>query len=282
MSIDNARSDTVVGVADLKIGNGEPITIIAGVNVLEDLETALTVGEVFRETCDGLGIPYIFKASYDKANRSSADSFRGPGLDDGLALLQRVKQTLGVPILTDVHTPEQCAVVSEVADVLQIPAFLVRQTDLVRAAAATSRPLHLKKMQIMAPEDMYSVARKCIQFGAKGIMLCERGTAFGYHRLVVDIVGLAELRDYGLPTTLDVTHSLQLPGSLGNASGGRGHFSEQLAMAGAALGLAAIFIESYPNPAEARCDGPSAVPLERVPKLLRRIKEMDEYVKSQD
>jgi 2-dehydro-3-deoxyphosphooctonate aldolase (KDO 8-P synthase) len=179
--------------------------------VIEDLETALTVGEVFRETCDGLGIPYTFKAFYDKANRSSPDSFRGPGLDDGLALLRRVKQTLGVPILTDVHTPEQCAPVSEVADVLQIPAFLVRQTDLIRAAAATSRPLHLKKMQIMAPEDVYSVARNCIQFDAKGIMLCERGIAFGYHRLVVDIVGRAELRDYGLPTTLVVTHSLQLP-----------------------------------------------------------------------
>jgi 2-dehydro-3-deoxyphosphooctonate aldolase (KDO 8-P synthase) len=195
-------------------------------------------------------------------------------------MLSRIKHTLGSPILTDVHTPEQAGLVAEVADVIQIPAFLVRQTDLIQAAAMTGRPLHLKKMQIMAPDDMLAVARKCIGFGAREILLCERGSAFGYHNLVVDIVGLAEMRQYGLPTVLDVTHSLQLPGSLGHATGGRGAFAEQLASAGAALRLAAIFLESYPDPAAAPCDGPSAIPLDLIPRFLHRIKRIDELVKS--
>jgi 2-dehydro-3-deoxyphosphooctonate aldolase (KDO 8-P synthase) len=269
-----------VKVADRKIGNGEPIAIIGGVNVLDNIDTALRVGEQFQKVCQKLDIPYVFKASYDKANRSSADSFRGPGMENGLAMLSRIKSTLGSPVLTDVHTPEQAGPVAEVADVIQIPAFLVRQTDLVQAAAMTKRPLHLKKMQMMAPDDMLTVARKCIGFGAQEILLCERGSAFGYHNLIVDIVGLAELCQYGLPTVLDVTHSLQLPGSLGHATGGRGSFSQQLAAAGTALRLAAIFVESYPDPENAPCDGPSAIPLELIPRFLNKIKRIDELVKS--
>jgi 2-dehydro-3-deoxyphosphooctonate aldolase (KDO 8-P synthase) len=267
--------------AGIEFGNDRPAVVIGGVNVLENTDISLRVGEAFRSATAEIGVPYLFKASFDKANRSSVDSYRGPGLDAGLAMLARVKRDLGVPVVTDVHAPEQCAPVAEVADVLQIPAFLVRQTDLLAAAAATGRPLHLKKSQMMAPADMRAVAEKCGKLGATRVMLCERGTFFGYHRLVVDVLGLAEMCRYGLPTTLDVTHALQLPGSEGSATGGRGEYARQLAMAGAALGLAGIFIEAHPAPERAPCDGASATRLADVPGLLRAVKRIDDFVKSQ-
>ncbi|MFE6688553.1 3-deoxy-8-phosphooctulonate synthase [Streptomyces sp. NPDC057743] len=267
-------------VAGIELGNDRPAVILGGVNVLEDLDTALRVGEAFRTSADRLGLPYVFKASFDKANRSSARSFRGPGFDDGLAMLARVKRELDVPLVTDVHTAEQCAPAAEVVDLLQIPAFLVRQTDLIHAAAATGRPLHLKKMQMMAPEDMRTVADKCARAGAAGVVLCERGTAFGYHHLVVDMVGLARMREFGPPVTLDVTHALQLPGALGESAGGRGQFAPHLARAGTALGLAGLFIEAHPNPDQAPCDGPCATATADLPALLRHIKEIDDLVKA--
>ncbi|KUL37569.1 2-dehydro-3-deoxyphosphooctonate aldolase [Streptomyces sp. NRRL F-4489] len=267
------------GAGGIALGNDRPAVVIGGVNVLEDLDTALRVGEVFRTTTERLGLPYVFKASFDKANRSSARSYRGPGPDDGLAMLARVKQELDVPLVTDVHTAGQCAPAAEVADLLQIPAFLVRQTDLIHAAAATGRPLHLKKMQMMAPEDLRTAAEKCARAGATGVVLCERGTAFGYHHLVVDMVGLARMREFGPPVTLDVTHALQLPGALGDAAGGRGRYAAPLARAGTALGLAGLFIEAHPDPGRAPCDGPSATAIADLPDLLRQIKEVDELVK---
>ncbi|WKX69371.1 3-deoxy-8-phosphooctulonate synthase [Streptomyces sp. XD-27] len=269
-------------VAGIEFGNDRSAVILGGVNVLEDLETSLRVGEVFRTATDELGLPYVFKASFDKANRSSAHSFRGPGLDEGLAMLARIKRELDVPVVTDVHAAEQCAPAAEVADLLQIPAFLVRQTDLIHAAAATGRPLHLKKMQMMAPEDMRTAAEKCARVGAAGVVLCERGTAFGYHHLIVDIVGLARMREIGPPVTLDVTHALQLPGALGDAAGGRGGYAAELARAGVAVGLAGVFIEAHPDPTRAPCDGPSATALADVPGLLRQIKQLDDLTKAMD
>ncbi|MFF4602843.1 3-deoxy-8-phosphooctulonate synthase [Streptomyces sp. NPDC001339] len=266
-------------IAGIELGNDLPAAILGGVNVLEDVDTSLRVGEVFRTAAEELGMPYVFKASFDKANRSAPHSYRGPGLDDGLAMLARVKQELAVPVITDVHTAEQCSPVAEVADLLQVPAFLVRQTDLVHAAAATGRPVHLKKMQMMAPEEMRTAADKCARAGAVGVVLCERGTSFGYHNLVVDTVGLAHMREFGPPVTLDITHALQLPGHLGTATGGRGRYAASLARAGTAIGLAGLFVEAHPDPAHAPCDGPSATPLADVPAILRQIRQVDELVK---
>ncbi|GAB3672728.1 3-deoxy-8-phosphooctulonate synthase [Actinocorallia lasiicapitis] len=263
-----------------RVANDAPLTVLGGVNVLEDLDTALRVGEVFRRECERQSLGYVFKASFDKANRSSADSYRGPGLDDGLELLAKIKRELGVPVVTDVHEPWQCAPAAEVADLLQIPAFLVRQTDLIVAAAAAGRPLHLKKMQLMAASEMANVVAKCRKAGGRDVLLCERGTLFGPGRLAVDVLELAELIALGHPVSLDVTHALQLPGGLGHASGGRRELCEPLAVAGTALGIAALFVESHVSVDTAPCDGPSAIPLDRVGRLLSRVRQVDDLVKS--
>ena len=240
---------------------------------------ALEVAHTLRALCVDRGIPWIFKASFDKANRSSHTSFRGPGLARGLDWLATVKSRCGVPILTDIHTAEQAAPVAEIADVLQIPAFLVRQTDLIAAAAATGRPLHLKKMQGMSPEAMANVVAKAQALGAREVIVCERGTSFGYENLVVDPLSFGTLKALGVPVTFDVTHALQLPGARGTSTGGRGDRVFDLAVAGMSQGLAGLFLECHPNPMEARCDGPCALRLDAVGPLLDRLCALDELVK---
>ncbi|MEE2643510.1 MAG: 3-deoxy-8-phosphooctulonate synthase [Myxococcota bacterium] len=256
-----------------------PLVLIAGMNVLEDETTTTQVAAQLKRSCAALEIPLVFKASFDKANRSSHSSPTGPGLERGLTQLATIRDTLQLPILTDVHAPEQVPAVAEVADIVQIPAFLCRQRDLIRAAAESGRPLHIKKMQLMAPEEMGRVLARCRAYGAERVILCERGVSFGYHRLVVDPLAFPILTSLGAPVSFDVTHALQLPG-LGEASGGRGIYTEPLARAAVATGISALFLECHPEPSRALCDGPSALPLAEVEPLLRRLKMIDHLVKS--
>jgi len=280
MSSDAGKGECEVDVGGgVYLGNARPFTLIAGINVLESENLALDVANVLAAECAQRGLPWVFKASFDKANRSSHLSFRGPGLDRGLAWLEGIKARFGVPVLTDIHTAEQAPVVAEVADVLQIPAFLVRQTDLIAAAAKTGRPLHLKKMQGMSPRSMANVVAKANALGARGVIVCERGTSFGYENLVVDPLAFGTLKALGVPVTFDVTHALQLPGAMGPATDGRGHRVFDLAVAGMSQGLAGLFVECHPNPAEARCDGPCALRLDAVGALLDRVCALDTLVK---
>jgi 2-dehydro-3-deoxyphosphooctonate aldolase (KDO 8-P synthase) len=268
-----------IPIGDVVLDNDAPFVLLGGLNVLESRDLALRTAEHFREVTARLGIPYVFKASFDKANRSSIRSFRGPGLDEGLEILRAVRDGFDVPVITDVHTPAQAAPVAEVAAILQIPAFLCRQTDLLAAAAATGRPLHIKKMQMMAPDDMRNVVSKCSELGAAGVAVCERGTSFGYGNLVVDTLAFGRLKELGVPVTFDVTHALQLPGRLGSATGGRGAQVEELAAAGLSQGLAGLFLEAHPEPSEALCDGPCALRLDRLEEVLGRLVEVDALAK---
>ncbi|MGA1599929.1 MAG: 3-deoxy-8-phosphooctulonate synthase, partial [bacterium] len=244
----------------------------------EDL--AFQVAETFRTITERLQIPYIFKASFDKANRSSIHSYRGPGLEEGLKILEKVKRTFGVPVLTDVHEPAQAAPAAEVADVLQLPAFLSRQTDLVVALAETGAVINIKKAQFLAPEEMKNILEKCEQAGNSQLILCERGSSFGYNNLVVDMLGFPIMKAMGYPVLFDVTHSLQRPGGLGHAAGGRRQWVRELALSGMALGLAGLFLEAHPDPNQARCDGPSALPLDQLEPFLTQVKQLDELVKA--
>lgn len=262
------------------ISNTDPFTLIAGMNVLEDQSTNFEVASTLKGLCEELDLKLIFKASFDKANRSALSSARGPGLDLGLSQLKELRQQLEIPVLTDIHQPSQASIVADVVDVIQIPAFLCRQTDLISAAAKTGRPLHIKKMQMMAPREMGNVLQKCRDFGADNIWLCERGTLFGYHNLVVDPLSFGQLKALGAPITFDVTHSLQQPGALGDSTGGRGQYVRALARVGISQGIAALFIETHPDPARAHCDGPCAIPLQDLPALLKELKELDLLVKS--
>ncbi len=271
--------DAITLGEDIVLANDRPLVLIAGLNVLESLDLARRVAGTLGEAAARHGLPWVFKASFDKANRSSVDSFRGPGLERGLEWLARIKAEFDVPIVTDIHLPEQAAPVARVAELLQIPAFLVRQTDLLAAAAATGRPLHLKKMQLMAPEDMGPAVAKCAALGASAVAICERGTLFGYGRLVVDMLGFSAMKALDVPLTFDVTHSLQLPGALGHATGGRGALTEPLALAGVSQGIAGLFLEVHPDPARAKCDGPCALPLDRLDGLLARIAALDALIK---
>lgn len=266
-------------VGGVRLGNHLPLALIGGLNVLDREELNLRVAETLAEACARVGVPLIFKASFDKANRSSHLSARGPGLERGLEQLAALKRLLGVPLLTDIHAPEQAAPAAEVVDCLQIPAFLVRQTDLLAAACATGRPLHLKKMQCMAPGEMRAVASKCEALGAREVLLCERGTLFGYNNLVVDPLSFSHLKELGPPVTFDVTHALQQPGALGASTGGRGHLTAPLMAAGVSQGIAALFLEVHPEPREALCDGPCALRLEEAEGLLRRARALDEWAK---
>ncbi len=266
-------------VGGVRLGNHLPLALIGGLNVLDREELNLRVAETLAEACARVGVPLIFKASFDKANRSSHLSARGPGLERGLEQLAALKRLLGVPLLTDIHAPEQAAPAAEVVDCLQIPAFLVRQTDLLAAACATGRPLHLKKMQCMAPGEMRAVASKCEALGAREVLLCERGTLFGYNNLVVDPLSFSHLKELGPPVTFDVTHALQQPGALGASTGGRGHLTGPLMAAGVSQGIAALFLEVHPEPREALCDGPCALRLEEAEGLLRRARALDEWAK---
>ncbi len=272
-----------VSVGDrLTVSNESPLTLFGGINVIEDRDSTLRAAEAYAEVTARIGIPWVFKASFDKANRSSITSFRGVGLDAGLEVFDEVKRTFGVPVITDVHEISQAASVAEVVDVLQIPAFLARQTDLVSAVAATGRTVNVKKPQFMSPPQMKHIVTKIRESGNEKVILCERGSQFGYDNLVVDMLGFSEMAEVtgGLPVIFDVTHSLQRRESDREASGGRRRQVTELARAGVALGIAGLFLESHPDPDNARCDGPSALPLDQLAPFLQQIVDVDSLVKS--
>ena len=272
-----------VEVAGRTFANDQPMVLIGGINVLESAELAMESAAEFVRVCEQLALPYVFKASFDKANRSSIESFRGPGLDEGLKILADVKSTHNVPVLTDVHTPEQAAPVAEVCDILQLPAFLARQTDLVAAMARTGAPINIKKPQFLSPEQMANVVAKFRECGNDQLMVCERGSNFGYDNLVVDMLGFDVMREAtgGCPLIFDVTHALQRRDPGDAASGGRRAQVLKLAKAGVAVGIAGLFLEAHPNPDEALCDGPSALPLQQLESFLEQVKAVDVLVKSQ-
>ena len=271
-----------IAIGDIQLANERPFVLFGGINVLESRELALTAAEHYVEVCSRLDIPYVFKASWDKANRSSVHSFRGPGLEEGLRILAEVKETFGVPLITDLHEPAQAAPVAEVCDVIQLPAFLARQTDLVAAMAATGAVINVKKPQFLSPGQMGNIVEKIHECGNRQVILCERGTQFGYDNLVVDTLGFRVMREAtgNAPLIFDVTHALQCRDPLGAASGGRRRQVAELGRAGLAVGLAGLFLEAHPDPAAARCDGPSALPLDQLEPFLRQMKAVDDLVKS--
>tara|TARA_B100000214_G_C23896054_1_gene594152 strand:- start:56 stop:883 length:828 start_codon:yes stop_codon:yes gene_type:complete len=264
-----------------EIGNDSPLTVMGGVNVLENEDLVMRVAESFKEATEKNKINWIFKGSFDKANRSSIDSFRGPGLEEGLEILQKVKEHFNVPIITDIHEPDQAVPVSKVADIIQIPAFLCRQTDLVIAAAKTGAVIQFKKPQFLSAIEMQNVAKKCESAGNSKILMCERGNAFGYNNLVVDMLNFQVLKDIDYPVIFDVTHSLQLPGGLGNAAGGRRDLFLPLAKSGLAQKIAGLFIEAHTNPDEAKCDGPCAINTTKIGPYLSELKALDNLIKDQ-
>lgn len=269
----------IVTVGNYKVGQGCPMLLMAGPCVLEGYERSLMIGQRAKATADKLGMPYVFKASFDKANRSSYNSFRGPGLKEGLAILAQIKKDLGVPIVTDIHEPAQAEPVAEVADILQIPAFLCRQTDLVYQAAKTGRTVNVKKGQFLAPWDMKNVIKKIEEAGNHNIMLTERGASFGYNTLVTDMRGLAIMRELGYPVVMDATHSVQIPGGQGTSSGGQSQYVPHMARAAAAVGIDALFLEVHDNPAEALSDGPNMVKLDNLEALLKDVLAIDKIVR---
>ena len=264
------------------IDNSEPMILMGGMNVLESRDIAMNVAEKFKKVTDKNDIGYIFKGSFDKANRSSISSFRGPGIDEGLKILQEISNTFDIPVITDIHEPEQAILVSEICEVIQIPAFLARQTDLVRAAAQTKSIIQFKKPQFLSAQEMANVVEKCESAGNKNITLCERGNSFGYNNLVVDTLNFQILKKFLKPVIFDVTHSLQLPGGLGTSTDGRREFVLSLAKAGMSQSIAGLFLEAHPNPDEAKCDGPCALPLSCLDEFLTQIKELDDLVKNQN
>lgn len=268
-----------VTVGNVDIGANGPVAVIAGPCVIESRDSALRHATLLKQAADRVGVPYIFKASYDKANRSAVDSFRGPGLSKGLEILAEVKKTVGVPVLTDVHETDQIEAAKEVVDILQIPAFLCRQTDFVVAVARSGRVVNVKKGQFLAPWDIKNVIEKIVSTGNQQILLTERGVSFGYNNLVSDMRSLLVMRETGYPVVFDATHSLQLPGGLGKASGGDRTYIGPLARAGVAVGIDALFMEVHENPDRALSDGPNSLPLEQFEGLLRLIKEIDQIAK---
>lgn len=267
----------------ITFANDEPFALLGGVNVLEDLDFALRCAGHYKKVCERLDIPLVFKASYDKANRSSIHSFRGPGLEEGLRILQAVKDTHDIPVVTDVHSPEEAAAAAKVADIIQLPAFLARQTDLVRAMADTGAVVNIKKPQFLSPEQMRNIVNKFRECGNDQLLLCERGTNFGYDNLVVDMLGFGVMKRTcdELPLIFDVTHALQCRDPGGTASGGRRSQVVDLAKSGMAVGLSGLFLEAHPDPAQALCDGPSALPLDKLEPFLIQVKEIDDLVKAQ-
>jgi len=268
-----------LSVAGIDIGNTRPFVLFGGMNVLESRDLALTVAEKYVEVCAKLGIPYVFKASFDKANRSSITSFRGPGLDAGLKIFEEIKTTFNVPVITDVHEPWQAAPVSAVCDIIQLPAFLSRQTDLVVAMAKTGAVINIKKAQFLAPQEMGHILRKCEEAGNQRLILCERGSSFGYNNLVVDMLGFGIMKQFGYPVFFDVTHALQMPGGRADSAGGRRQQVVELARAGLSQGLAGLFLEAHPEPDQAKCDGPCALPLDKLEPFLAQMKAIDDLVK---
>jgi len=275
-------TDRTVQLGDIRFDNAAPFVLLGGVNVLESRQFALDCAGRSLEGCRSLGIPYVFKASFDKANRSSIHSFRGPGLEEGLSILAEVKSTFGVPVITDVHEPHQAAPAAAVCDIIQLPAFLARQTDLVEAMAATGAIINIKKPQFLSPSQMANVAEKFAECGNTRILLCERGSNFGYDNLVVDMLGFGVMkRSCGdAPLIFDVTHALQCRDPGGAASGGRRNQVVDLARSGMAVGLAGLFLEAHPDPDKALCDGPSALPLRLLEPFLAQVKAVDDLVKS--
>ena len=272
-----------VEVSGITFANDQPMVLIGGINVLESRELALKSAAEYVRVCEGLKIPYVFKASFDKANRSSIHSFRGPGMSAGLEILAEVKAMYGVPVLTDIHSPEQAQPVAEVCDILQLPAFLARQTDLVEAMARTGAVINIKKPQFLSPEQMSNVVEKFRECGNDRLLICERGSQFGYDNLVVDMLGFEVMREAsgGAPLIFDVTHSLQRRDPGDSASGGRRAQVLTLARAGVAVGLAGLFLEAHPDPDRALCDGPSALPLDQLETFLTQVKAVDDVVKAQ-
>lgn len=271
-----------VSISGITVANNAPFVLFGGINVIEDLDSTLAACEKYVETTRKLGIPYVFKASFDKANRSSVHSYRGVGLEKGMEILAAVKREFGVPVITDVHEPHQCAPAAQVCDVLQLPAFLARQTDLVQAMAATGRVINVKKPQFLSPSQMKNIVEKFKEAGNGQIILCERGSSFGYDNLVVDMLGFGVMKkdNPGTPVIFDVTHALQTRAAGSAASGGRRAQALELALSGMAAGLAGLFLEAHPDPDRAKCDGPSALPLDKLEAFLTRVKAVDDLVKS--
>ncbi|WP_411431811.1 3-deoxy-8-phosphooctulonate synthase [Cupriavidus metallidurans] len=265
-----------------EVTNTAPFTLFGGINVLESRDLAMRACEEYVRVTQKLGIPYVFKASFDKANRSSIHSYRGPGLEEGMKIFEAVKAAFGVPVITDVHEPWQAAPVAEVVDVLQLPAFLARQTDLVVALAKTGKPINIKKPQFLSPSQVLNIVEKFKEAGNDQLMLCDRGTCFGYDNLVVDMLGFGVMKRVtnNLPIIFDVTHALQQRDPGGAASGGRRQQVVDLARAGMAVGLAGLFLEAHPDPDNAKCDGPSALPLDKLEPFLAQVKAVDDLVKS--
>lgn len=264
---------------DITIGNDKPFVLFGGMNVLESRDLAFEIAETYIDICKRLNIGYVFKASFDKANRSSLYSFRGHGMEKGLEWLADIKKTLNVPIITDVHEPYQAVAVAEVADIIQLPAFLSRQTDLVEAMAKTGAIINVKKAQFLAPHEMKHIINKCLEAGNDKVILCERGSAFGYNNLVVDMLGFDTMKQMNVPVFFDVTHSLQQPGGRADSAGGRREQITTLARAGMATGLAGLFLEAHPNPEVAKCDGPCALRLSQLEPFLAQLKQLDALVK---
>ena len=269
-----------IQIGAVKIGGKHPIALIAGPCVIESERGAMTIAEKLKRITDDAGIPFIFKSSYDKANRSSIDSFRGPGLNKGLAIMGKIKRELNIPLLSDIHTEKEIAPASEVLDVLQIPALLCRQTDLLVKAAKTGRPINVKKGQFMAPWDMKNVADKLVKSGCKKILLTERGFMFGYNNLVVDMRSLVLMRNFGYPVVFDATHSLQLPGGKGDRSDGQRELIPDIVRGAVAVGCDTLFMEVHPNPDKAKSDGPNMLKLSQLPMLLKQVKALDRAVRN--
>ncbi|MDA9876286.1 3-deoxy-8-phosphooctulonate synthase [Gammaproteobacteria bacterium] len=264
------------------IGNAEPMTLMGGVNVLESESTAMTVAEQFARAASDFHVNWIFKGSFDKANRSSISSYRGPGIDEGLKILEKIKNTFDVPVITDIHESSQANQVADICDIIQIPAFLCRQTDLVTAAAQTNKIVQFKKPQFLSAPEMKNVIEKCKEAGNSQIILCERGNSFGYNNLVVDMLNFQIMKNLNVPVIFDATHSLQLPGGLGNAAGGRREFLLSLAKAGLSQGIAGLFLEAHPNPDEAKCDGPCAIAADTIYSVISQLSALDTFIKQQD
>ena len=269
-----------VKVGEISLSNKSNLVLISGLNVLEDKFIVKEVVGELKKVSDELDIPFIFKASYDKANRSSIESFRGPGIENGLEVLRKIKSDYKVPVMSDVHSPGEVKKAKEILDVLQIPAFLCRQTDLISSAAITGLPINVKKGQFLSPAEMKNIITKFEHFNNKNILLCERGTTFGYNNLVVDMLGLAELKRYDYPVIFDVTHSLQEPGGEGESTSGRRSLALDLAKSAISIGIAGLFLETHPDPDKAKCDGPCALPLKHLKEFLYQIKAIDKLVKT--
>lgn len=272
------QSQAEITLGNVSVANEKPFVLFGGMNVLESRDLAMAIAEHYVEVTQRLGIGYVFKASFDKANRSSVSSYRGPGMDAGLKIFEEIKRTFNVPVITDVHEPHQAAPVAEVADVIQLPAFLARQTDLVVAMAKTGAVINVKKPQFLAPHEMRHIIGKLQEAGNDKVILCERGSCFGYNNLVVDMLGMDAMKSYA-PVIFDATHALQMPGGRATSADGRRAQAAQLARSGMALGLAGLFIEAHPNPDEAKCDGPCALPLSKLEPYLQQMKALDDLVK---